>query len=348
MAHFARSRAVLQTSVAACVLAAGLAACSSAGTSGFDRGSPDAQLDAGSQEAEPWPADGATPDSAGADGASDSGQQDAGPPPPVTCLAGDRTEFSGLVSNTGIEVAVCSACGKSYVVASTNVASGGQVTVDNGSQTITLSVPAGGTATSSKLADNPSDGKVTVCATGSSQDCLPKQQNQKYCDPFRSIDSLVPERIDQGVDYAGSGPIYAMAPGTIDLFYNRTDSGWPGGTFMSYKLTAGPAKGREIFLAENIDLDTTLHPGSFVYSGTVLGTLVNASPNCEIGWGVAGQGITAEYGCYTEGCTTPLGLNFNKLLVCLKTPSGIENAGGCCSMPSGWPSDWCTPLAAWQ
>jgi hypothetical protein len=173
-------------------------------------------------------------------------------------------------------------------------------------------------------------------------------QNQRYCNPFRDVTGLVPERIDQGVDYGGSGPIYAMGPGTIDLYRNRNDTGWPGGTFVSYKLSVGPAAGREIYLAENVDLDPSLKSGSFVYSGTVLGTLVNASPDSESGWGVPGQGVTAEYGCYTEGCMTPLGVNFNALLVCLQAPSGVTGQAGCCPQPSGWPSDWCTPLAGWQ
>jgi hypothetical protein len=253
------------------------------------------------------------------------------------------------VANTGIAVAVCSVCGASYVVASNGSGGAGQVTVANGSKTITLDVAAGKTATSANLADKPTDGTVIVCATGASHACLPKDpQNQRYCDPYRDVAGLVPERIDQGVDYAGSGPIYAMGPGTIDVYYNRTDTGWPGGTFVSYKLSAGPAAGREIYLAENIDLDPHLRSGSFVYSGTALGTLVNAFPNSESGWGVAGEGVTAEYGCYTEGCTTPLGVNFNKLLVCLKAPSGIAGTGGCCPQPTGWPTDWCRALAGWQ
>ena len=83
------------------------------------------------------------------------------------------------------------------------------------------------------------DGTVTVCATAASHACLPMApQNQRYCNPFRDVTSLVPERIDQGVDYGGAGPIYAMGPGTIDVFKNRNDTGWPGGTFVSYKLSA--------------------------------------------------------------------------------------------------------------
>jgi len=306
--------------------------------SGSDSGA-DADTDA---SAEPGPG--------AVDGASDSGGDGGEVPPAVpACKAGDRKEWSGVVANTGIAVAVCSLCGESYVVASAGSGGAGQVTVDNGSKTITLQVAAGGTATSASIADKATDGTVKVCATGSSQACLPKDpQNQRYCDPYRSLASLVPERIDQGVDYAGSGPIYAMGPGTIDLYDDRNDTGWPGGTFASYKLTAGPAAGKEIYLAENIDLNPNLKSGSFVYNGTSLGTLVDASPDSESGWGVAGEGVTAEYGCYTEGCMTPLGVNFNDLLVCLKAPSGTTGTGGCCPQPTGWPTDWCSLLGKWQ
>ncbi len=254
-----------------------------------------------------------------------------------------------MIPNTVIAVAVCSACGESYVVAANGSASPADVTLGNGSTTITTTVPANGTATSAKLADKASDGTVSVCGTSGAHGCLPvSPQNQKYCNPFRAVASLRAERIDQGVDYGGSGPIYAMGPGTIDVYRNRNDTGWPGGTFVSYKLSAGPAAGKTIFLAENIDLNPALHAGSFVYAGTVVGTLVNASPDCEIGWGVAGAGYTAEHSCYVEGCTTALGTNFNELLVCLKAPSGITNSGGCCPSSAGYPTNWCALLAAWQ
>jgi hypothetical protein len=282
----------------------------------------------------------------GSGSGSGGGRGDGSAPVPA-CASGDRQEFSGAVGSTGITVAVCSACGTSYVVASNGTGSAGQVSVANGSMTVTVNVPAGGMATSAKVADAPADGTVTVCA-GTPQSCLPKTPNQKYCNPYRDLTSLVPERIDQGVDYGGAGPIYAMGPGTIDVFNNRTDSGWPGGTFVSYVLSAGPASGREIYLAENIDLNTSLQSGSFVYSGTVIGTLVDASPDSESGWGVSGESVTAEYGCYTEGCMTPLGVNFNTVLTCLGTPSGTMGTGGCCPDPAGWPSDWCTGITNWN
>jgi hypothetical protein len=300
---------------------------------------------------------GAPPDAASApldasarpDAAPDAGRPDAAPPPAPVCSTGDRKEFSGPVPSTTIAVAVCSKCGESYVVASNSGATDAQVSVDNGTKTVTTTVPAGGTATTTSIADNPADGTVKVCGTSGSQGCLAKApENQRYCNPYRGLSSLAPERIDQGVDYGGAGPIYAMGPGTVDVYQNRNDSGWPGGTFVSYKLSAGPASGKTIYLAENIDLNPALQSGSFVYSGTVLGTLVDAFPDSESGWGVAGAGYTAEHSCYTEGCMTALGVNFNDLLVCLKAPSGTQGTGGCCPQPTGYPTDWCSVLSGWQ
>jgi hypothetical protein len=312
-----------------------------------DARGPDADLGADVRSPD---AEGGAADAHGPDAASNQGRDGGSPMPVASCQTGDRTEWSGPIANTGIGVAVCSVCGASYVVAANGSTNAGQVSVANGSQTLTVDVPAGGTATSGNLADNPSDGTVTVCATAPSHACLPSApENQRYCDPYRDVTSLTSKRIDQGVDYGGSGPIYAMGPGIIDQYLNRNDAGWPGHTFVSYRLSAGPAAGRIIYLAENIDLDPSLQSGSFVYNGTALGTMVNASPYSESGWGVAGEHVTAEYGCYVEGCMTPLGVNFNALLVCLNTPSGVPGQQtDCCSPPTGWPTDWCTELAGWQ
>ncbi|HEX4515216.1 MAG TPA: hypothetical protein VH054_16835 [Polyangiaceae bacterium] len=280
------------------------------------------------------------------DAATDSQAADVRAPPAPSCKAGDREEWSGTIPNTFVAVAVCSTCGESYVVAANGNTSSEDVTVGNGATSITATVPAGGTATSANIADKPSDGTVSVCRA---QDCIPvSPANQKYCNPFRAVKDIVPERIDQGVDYACSGPIYAMGPGVIDVFHNRDDSGWPGGTFMSYKLTAGPASGKTIYLAENVDLEPSLKSGSYVFSGTILGTQVDASPESEIGWGVPGAGYTAEYSCYTEGCDTALGDNFNALLVALQAPSGVPGPNGCCTSATGYPTNWATLVASWQ
>src|SRR5262249_3493271 len=150
---------------------------------------------------------------AGLDGGHGS---DASAPATPQCNAGDRSEWSGVIPNTTLAVAVCSKCGESYVVASNSSASPGEVSVNNRSTTIMATAPAGGTAMTATLADNPADGTVTVCGTTAARSCLPvAPQNQQYCNPYRGIPNLAPQRLDQGVDYGGAGPIYAMGPGTI-------------------------------------------------------------------------------------------------------------------------------------
>jgi hypothetical protein len=294
-------------------------------------------------------ADRTAPETSTESGSPADAAGDAHTLPPPTCQTGDRTEWTGTIPNTAIAVAVCSTCGESYVVAANGSASDAEVTVDNGSTTLTTTISANAAATSATLADDPSSGTVTVCGTSGTHGCLASATgNEQYCNPYRSVTSLSPERIDQGVDFGGAGAIYAIGPGTIDQYNNRDDSGWPGGTFVSYKLTAGPASGNVVYLAENIDLNPALHAGSYVFSGTVLGTLVNAAPDSESGWGVLGAGYTAEYSCYTEGCSTALGVNFNQLLVCLKAPSGLMGTSGCCTSSVGYPTDWCPLLSSWQ
>jgi hypothetical protein len=338
--------------LAICALAWVAAACASGDASdalepqygtGSDYGLPNAPTDI-------------TPDSGRTDGAAHTDgavhvEDVSAPAAPAapSCHAGDRNEWSGIIPNTAIALSVCSTCGESYVVASNGSASPGEVSVDNGKATITASVPASGIATTAKLADDPTNGTVSVCGTSGSHGCLPvAPQNRRYCNPYRAVTGLVPQRIDQGVDYGGGGPIYALGPGIIDVYHNRDDYGWPGQTFVSYKLSAGPAAGQVVYLAENVDLNPALHSGSFVFSGTVLGTLVDADPYSESGWGVVGQAITGEYSCYTEGCATALGIDFNALLVCLHAPSGIIYASGCCSPPARSHAEWCGLLASWQ
>src|SRR4029077_8083014 len=100
-----------------------------------------------------------------------------------------------------------------------------------------------------------------------------------YRNPLRNIKGLTPERIDMGVDYAGAGPIFAIGPGVI---VNTTNSGWPGGAFISERLEGGQYSGKYWYAAENIQ--PRVHVGQHVDSNTVIGILINASPHMETGW----------------------------------------------------------------
>src|SRR5262249_37294735 len=95
-------------------------------------------------------------------GSADSGDTDGGMPALPSCEVGDRTEWSGAIPNTAIVVAVCSMCGESYVVAANGSARAALVSVGNGSMIITMDVPPAGIATTAKLADNPTDGTISV------------------------------------------------------------------------------------------------------------------------------------------------------------------------------------------
>lgn len=156
-----------------------------------------------------------------------------------------------------------------------------------------------------------------------------------YRNPLRSIQSLKRGRIDQGVDYSGSGSIYALGKGTVLNLYN---SGWPDGTFISYRLAAGPAAGYVVYVAENVT--PRVSKGQHVTTNTVIGTLHNAYPNMEIGWSAnKGTGYAMCHVTYVEGHSTRCGMNMNKLLVLLGAPSGRRQKGYLTgTLPPGFPT----------
>jgi hypothetical protein len=156
-----------------------------------------------------------------------------------------------------------------------------------------------------------------------------------YRNPLRSIQSLKSGRVDQGVDYSGSGPVYALGTGKVLNRYNR---GWPGGVFISYRLSNGPAAGYVVYVAENVT--PKVAKGQHVTSGTVLGTLHNAYPNMEIGWSAnAGTGDAMCHRGYIEGHSTVCGLNMNKLLGVLGAPTGYKQSGRVTGhLPRGFPT----------
>ena len=93
-----------------------------------------------------------------------------------------------------------------------------------------------------------------------------------------------------------------------------------------------------VYVAENVTPQVAR--GQHVTSQTVLGTLHNAYPNMEIGWSAnAGTGYAMCHRGYIEGHSTVCGLNMNKLLVDLGTPSGHKQSGRVTGhLPSGFPT----------
>jgi hypothetical protein len=142
-----------------------------------------------------------------------------------------------------------------------------------------------------------------------------------YANPLRDVAGLIAERVDQGVDYSGAGPVYAIGNGIVE---NVFGPGWPGGTFIQYRLTDGPLAGQHVYLAEDVRPQVSV--GDRVTSSTVLGEMFHGPSGIETGWADPNVGAQRALGFaqWKEGGpSTADGANFNELLVKLGAPSGI-------------------------
>ena len=166
-----------------------------------------------------------------------------------------------------------------------------------------------------------------------------------YLNPLRKISGLMVERIDMGADFGGSGPVYAIGDGVIT---NATaDSpGWPGGGWITYQLTDGPAKGLMVYLAE--DVTPTVQVGQHVTPNTVIANMYNGSAGIETGWAMP-DGSSAESQLPAAGgisgngpFPTAVGKNFAELLNALGVPLSPFNGSAAPYgvLPSGYPSSY--------
>ena len=145
-----------------------------------------------------------------------------------------------------------------------------------------------------------------------------------YRNPLRDVSGLRLERIDMGVDFGGSGPVYALGNAVIT---NATgnEAGWPGGGWITYKLTDGPDAGLMVFLAE--DVTPTVQVGQHVSSATVIGDMYEGGDGIETGWaqqsGLSAESQLAEAGGVGGNGPFPtrIGLNFEELLQSLGVPA---------------------------
>jgi hypothetical protein len=158
------------------------------------------------------------------------------------------------------------------------------------------------------------------------------------------VTGLVEERVDMGVDFAGSGPVYALGNAVIT---NATgaSSGWPGGGWITYQLTSGPAEGLQVYVAE--DVRPTVQVGQHVTSSTVIADMFNGGDGIETGWAMP-DGSSAESQLAVAGAVggngpfpTDVGLNFDTLLITLGVPAAPNYAAtGYGTLPAGYPTSW--------
>jgi Peptidase family M23 len=145
-----------------------------------------------------------------------------------------------------------------------------------------------------------------------------------------------PARIDMGVDYTGSFPLYAMGSGTIT---NISNSGWPGGKFIGLHLDSG----QYMYYAENINPNVI--KGQRVTKGQLIGTAINQYPFVEIGWAAppgTGETMAAATGQANKTgdpgeFSTGYGVDMSNLIKSLGGPAGIQTPGGVRgSVPAGY------------
>ena len=137
-----------------------------------------------------------------------------------------------------------------------------------------------------------------------------------------------PERIDQGVDYAGSGALVAIG-GAMVTDVTTTDTGWPG-SFIEYRLLDGPDAGCYVYYAEGVNPEAGLRVGQTVSAGQPIASIISGWPTgIELGWGA---GIsTATYAAEThqwsatsdqESVPSAAGKSFSALIASLGGPPG--------------------------
>lgn len=165
-----------------------------------------------------------------------------------------------------------------------------------------------------------------------------------YRNPLRAITGLVLERVDMGADFAGSGPVYAIGKAIITSAAGDNE-GWPGGGWITYEVTAGRARGLQVYVAE--DVTPAVQAGEQVTSHTVIGRMYDGGDGIETGWAMPdGQSAESQLpiagGVSGEGpFPTEVGLNFDRLLQSLGVPPAPNShQAGHGMLPSFYPPNW--------
>ena len=144
-----------------------------------------------------------------------------------------------------------------------------------------------------------------------------------YVNPLAAA-NLTPERIDQGVDYSGSGTLGAIGNGKV-TYVGTSGTGWPG-AFIEFRLTDGPDAGRYVYYAESISPAAGLHVGQTVRAGQPIASIHGG---IEVGWGsgVGSQPAAQADGQWSGGDdadnkATEDGKSFSALIAQLDGPPG--------------------------
>lgn len=153
---------------------------------------------------------------------------------------------------------------------------------------------------------------------------IPEKVHIEWVNPLEHA-RVKPERIDQGVDYAGTGYLVAVTHATVTKVVPPSSSGWPG-WFIEYQITTpGQLKGAYVYYAEGVKPNVRV--GQILAPGEKVATLIPGwATGIELGFG-SGAGTTSYYGyhdgAYRDGTATRPGLAWDVLVRRLGGPGGI-------------------------
>jgi hypothetical protein len=154
-----------------------------------------------------------------------------------------------------------------------------------------------------------------------------------YENPLRLIRNLHAKRIDEGVDYSGSGPMQSLGNGRITAIYRGTSHFWANvdGNVVVERMKEGPLQGVSIYYAENCTPSRALFVGKDVTATTTLCRLHDEFPFLEVGFAQNDtSGIPAAWSAYRtvpDGSKMAYGVDFSHLLGDLGAPGGNTNTG---------------------
>ncbi len=148
-----------------------------------------------------------------------------------------------------------------------------------------------------------------------------------YVNPLAGA-RVTPERIDQGVDYTGSGTLTAIGAARV-THVATSNTGWPG-AFIEYRLLYGPDSGCYVYYAEGVRPAGGLRVGDTVAPGQPIATIIPGySSGIEIGWGagISTKTYAAKTGDWSttndaDSIPSAAGKSFSALIVALGGPPG--------------------------
>lgn len=117
---------------------------------------------------------------------------------------------------------------------------------------------------------------------------MPGPAQTPASNPWRFLvgDSLAFAGVDQGIDFTGSGAVFAPADAIVTRV-ERGGSGWPGeGAVMNLKFISGPKAGQYMYVAEDFAPRSDLVRGKVVKRGETIGQATGSgkAPGIEVGW----------------------------------------------------------------